>query len=84
MVDEIEADSPKTGDDAVRMKGWIEDWRTYLQDRRDYAAALRTNPDAKLVITVNPDLKDGVDQTITVFAHDANGMDDCVPPGDVG
>jgi len=84
MVDEIEADAPRTGDDAVRIKGWLQDWRLYLQDRRDYASALRTDPDAKLVITVNPKLKDGVDQTITIFARDANDMDDCVPPGDVG
>lgn len=84
MVDEIEADAPTTGDDAVRIEGWLKDWRRYLADRERYAEALRTDPDAKLTITVNPDLKDGVDQTIQIFAHDANGMDSCVTPGDVG
>jgi len=84
MVDEIEADAPKTGADAVRVKAWLSDWRIYIQDREEYASALRTNPDAKLVISVNPKLKDGVDQTIGVFAHDANDIDDCATPGDVG
>ncbi|MEZ5178916.1 MAG: hypothetical protein R2746_11760 [Acidimicrobiales bacterium] len=52
MVDDLEADAPTTGDDAVRMEGWIADWRTYLADR-DYALCLREDPDAKLLISVN-------------------------------
>lgn len=83
MVDAIEADAPTSGPDAVPVKGWIADWRTYIQDREDYAAALRKDPNAKLVLSVNEDLDAGVDETITVFARDANHMNDCVVPGDV-
>ena len=84
MVDDLEADAPKTGDDAVRTKGWIADWRTYLAERADYAARLREDPDAKLLITVNADLQDPVDKTIQIFADDVNEMPACATPGDVG
>src|SRR4051812_4236624 len=36
LVDRIEADAPKTKDDAVRVGGWVRDWRLYLHNRRDY------------------------------------------------
>ncbi|MBX3283862.1 MAG: hypothetical protein KF703_00820 [Actinobacteria bacterium] len=84
MVDDLEADAPTTGDDAVRMEGWIADWRTYLADREDYARRLREDPDAKLLISVNEKLQDPVDKTIQIFADDVNEMPACATPGDVG
>lgn len=84
MVDDLEADGPTTGDDGVRMEGWIKDWRTYLADRADYAERLRRDPGAKLLISVNTDLQDPVDKTIQIFADDVNEMPSCATPGDVG
>lgn len=83
MVDEIEADSPTTGDDAERTRGWLADWRTYVGDREAYAAALRQDPDARMTLSENDALSDGVDKTIEVFS-DVNDMPDCATPGDVG
>ncbi len=83
MVDDIEADAPASGGDAEVLEGWFGDWRRYLRDREDYAARLRQDPDAKFLVTENPDLKDSVDKTIEVFA-DVNDMPDCATPGDVG
>jgi hypothetical protein len=84
MVDDLEADAPRTGDDRVRTDGWLGDWRTYLADRADYAERLRSDPEAKLLISINPVLQDPVDKTIQIFADDANDMPACVTPGDVG
>ena len=82
MVDQIAADAPRTGEDSVRMKGWLSDWRTYLADRQDYASRLRTDPGARLLLHQNKG-GDPVDSGIERFA-DLNDMADCATPGDVG
>jgi len=82
LVDRIEADAPRTGDDAVRLRGWLRDWRTYLRDRRDYTRRLRSNPRAALLLDVNK-AHDSVDRVITNFA-DINNSPSCEAPGDVG
>jgi hypothetical protein len=82
MVDQIEADAPTTGDDAISLEGWLGDWRTYIENRRDYADRLRSDPDARLLL--DPSLGgDSVDKPIEVFA-DVNDMPTCATPGDVG
>ena len=83
MVDELEADAPTTGDDDQRLRGWFGDWHTYLDDREAYVEALRSDPEARMTVTENSELSDGVDKTIEVFA-DVNDMPDCATPGDVG
>ncbi|QXC61931.1 hypothetical protein KSP35_03665 [Aquihabitans sp. G128] len=83
MVDDIEAGAPTTGDDGKSLRLWFTDWHRYLGDRDDYAQALRTDPDAKFLLTENEELRDSVDKTIEVFA-DVNDMPDCATPGDVG
>jgi hypothetical protein len=82
MVDDLEAWAPTTGDDATSVEGWIKDWRTYLKDRRAYADALRTDPQARLLLDLSP-LGDSVDKTIQVFTQ-VNAMPACDTPGDVG
>ncbi|HEX2576185.1 MAG TPA: hypothetical protein VHK88_07530 [Aquihabitans sp.] len=83
MVDDIQADAPTTGDDGESLRGWFADWRAYVADREAYAERLRADPDARLLVTENPELKDSVDRTIKIFA-DVNDMPDCATPGDVG
>lgn len=82
MVDDLESTAPRTGDDAKSLKGWIADWRTYVENREDYARRLRTDPGARLLLDANPG-GDPVDRPIEVFA-DVNDMPDCATPGDVG
>ncbi len=81
MVDDIEADAPTGGDPGTSMRGWIEDWRTYVANREDYARRLRADPGARLLLDER--FGDSVDRTIEVFA-DVNDMPDCATPGDVG
>lgn len=83
MLDEIEADAPVVGDDGRRLRGWFDDWRVYLADREAYEDALRRDPSARMIVSENPVLGDGVDKTVEVFA-DVNDMPDCATPGDVG
>lgn len=82
MVDAIEADAPRTGDDAKRMRGWIADWRTYIGNRRDYAKRLRSDPTARLLLDQNKG-GDPIDTGIEIFAE-VNDMRECATPGDVG
>lgn len=82
FVAAVEADAPRRGGDATSVNGWLADWRRYLADRRDFARRLRRDPKAQLRLSLSP-LKDGVDQTIEVFA-DVNDMASCATPGDVG
>lgn len=83
MVDDLEADAPLSGDDRISLDGWFADWRIYLDNRRTYAAELEVDPDAQLILAENPELGDGVDRTIMIFA-DVNDMPSCATPGDVG
>ncbi len=82
MVDAIEADAPRDGDDALSVQGWIKDWRTYIENRRDYAMRLRTDPEARLLLDQSLG-GDSVDKPIEVFAG-VNGIPTCATPGDVG
>lgn len=82
MVDAIAADAPSEGDDAISLEGWIADWRTYVENRRDFARRLRVDPDARLLLDESLG-GDSVDKPIEVFA-DVNDMPSCATPGDVG
>ncbi len=82
FVDAIAADARRSGRDVRSVDGWIKDWRTYVNDRRDFADRLRKNPDARFYVSKSK-LGDTVDGTIKVFA-DVNDMSACATPGDVG
>ncbi len=82
MLDQLRSVAP-TGDDRVS-KGismWIDDWETYLQDRVEYAAQLRQDPDTRFTETVKANRQ--ISRAIDGFAE-VNRMDSCVTPGDVG
>ena len=83
MVDDLQAKAPTAGDDGIRLREWIADWRTYVGDREDYANRLREDPKAPMQVSENTKLHDGVDKTIEIFA-DVNDMPECATPGDVG
>jgi hypothetical protein len=67
------------GRQAVRE--WLADWRTYLGDRQEYADALRTNPDARLLVSEKPGEGQQITGWIDEFAN-ANRMPSCVSPTD--
>jgi hypothetical protein len=79
MVDDLEPLAPD-GEDGEVVAEWIADWRTYLQDRRTYAEALREDPDARLFVTAKD--HEQVTEYIDGFAAD-NDMPACATPIDV-
>ncbi|MCB0988080.1 MAG: hypothetical protein KDB09_09960 [Acidimicrobiales bacterium] len=82
MVDAIAGAAPTTGDDAISVKGWLGDWRTYLNNRRDYAERLRVDPEARLLLDQSLG-GDSVDKPIEIFAQ-VNDLPSCATPGDAG
>ena len=70
-----------SGDQRRRAGDWIADWRTYLGDRQDYADALRTDPEARLLVSEKPGEGQQITGWIDEFAL-ANRMPSCVSPTD--
>lgn len=79
MLEELAAVAPD-GEDGAVVRAWLADWRVYLGDRRDYASALRTDPEARLLVT--PKDNEHITEFIDAFAAD-NRMPSCGTPLDV-
>jgi hypothetical protein len=83
MLDDLDgmAELAPAGDQRRRATEWLADWRTYLGDRQAYARALRTDPDARLLVSE----KEGEGRQITGWIDEfakANRMPSCVTPTD--
>ncbi len=81
MVDGLVQPPPEDPDDAVLVRRWVTDWRSYLAARRDYADRLRVDPGARFLVEEKYD--DPLDTVIETFAE-VNAMPSCATPGDVG
>lgn len=68
------------GSDGEVVAAWLADWGVYLEDRAAYAEALRTDRDARLLVT--PKQNEQVTEHIDAFAAD-NRMPSCGTPLDV-
>lgn len=79
MLDELERLVPG-GEDGELVAAWLGDWRTYLADREEYATALRTDPEARLLVTAKD--RDQITEYLDGFAAD-NRMPACGTPLDV-
>jgi hypothetical protein len=78
MLDELDELVP-AGDDGVVVTRWLRDWRTYLQDREEYADALRTDPKARLLVTQKSG--EQITEFLDQFAKD-NDIPACSTPAD--
>ena len=82
MLREIDAlGLPATDKGAQIVPRWLTDYELYLQDRRNWAAVLRTGDDPPFLVSGTAD---GVRVTdlLTTFAE-VNEMPSCAPSGDV-
>jgi hypothetical protein len=79
-LDDLETLVP-TRDERRRADEWLGDWRTYLGDRERYAEALRTDPDARLLVSEKPGEGQQITGWIDEFAN-ANRMPSCASPTD--
>jgi hypothetical protein len=79
MLDDLE-DATPAGEDGEIVGEWLADWRVYLDDREQYAAALRTDPEARFL--VSPKAGQHITEYLDAFASD-NDMPACSTPLDV-
>lgn len=82
MVDRIAADQADNPSDDRIVDLWLDDWRIYLQNRREYATALRRDETARFLVDEKPRANDSYDLVIENFA-DINDIPECAPPLDV-
>lgn len=83
MLDDLDqmVDMVPAGDQRRRAQEWLADWRTYLGDREAWADALRTDPEARLLVSE----KEGEGRQITGWIDEfakANRMPSCATPTD--
>jgi hypothetical protein len=83
MLDDLDGmvDLAPAGDQRRRATEWLADWRTYLGDREAFADALRSDPEARLLVSE----KEGEGRQITGWIDEfaqANRMPSCVTPTD--
>ena len=81
MLDHLRLPPPDNAGDARLVKVWLVDYHDYLTSRREYAAKLATDRQARLLL--NEKFSQPIDDVITTFA-DVNHLQDCEAPGDVG
>jgi hypothetical protein len=79
MLDDLEGLAPD-GEDGQMVLRWLADWRTYLDDRSEYADRLRVDPGAQLLVTAKAGRH--ITRPIDGFAAD-NRMPSCATPPDV-
>ena len=83
MVDRLRALEPPAGEAEARaVDRWLDDWDTYIQDRRAYADGFRADVDEPFTVTDRGGYQ--VDLLLHDFAAEANEMPSCAPPEDVG
>lgn len=81
MLDALRSPMPTGDGDADVVDAWFADWDQLISDRRAYAVAVRTDPDARF-LTVEK-FGDPLDRVVATFAE-INEMKSCGPAGDVG
>ena len=81
MVDRLQSIAPPADtNDGTNVAEWLADWRTYVSDRANYAAALASDPSARFYVTVKE--RRQVTEPIDFFAT-FNKMYNCVTPDDI-
>jgi hypothetical protein len=80
LLADLEAIRPN-GEDGVIVGRWLVDWHTYVEDREAYAARLRDDEDARLLVSKKG--RNQVTDYIDEFTKD-NAMPACSTPSDAG
>jgi hypothetical protein len=82
MLEQLDAIAPpaRDGEDGRMISEWLDDWRTYLADRADYAQRLAEDPDARMLVTEKDSRQ--ISEPIDYFSR-VNDMPNCGTAGDV-
>ena len=80
MLDDVVAVTPTDPKGQAIVPDWARDYRTYIEDRREFAADLRAGKNEPFAETAVDGIP--ISDKLTVFAGD-NRMPDCAPPIDL-
>ncbi len=80
MVDDVTAVTPSDAKGQAIVPDWTRDYRTYIEDRREFADDLRAGKNEPFAETAVDGIP--ISEKLTVFAGD-NRMPDCSPPIDL-
>jgi len=83
MLVDLRARRPTLEPESSSVVQWLDDWDTYVQDRRDYTAQLRVDPTVRFAVTQSDRDKTQITKGIDHFA-DVNFMVACRVPDDLG
>lgn len=79
-IESVAADTPSTEKGRALVPMWVSDWRRYLQDRREYAATVRSG---RLVEFAESQVEGvPISERLAKFARE-NRMKSCQPPRDL-
>lgn len=81
MVDDLQDEVTGSERDIANINEWLSNWRTYLDNRADFAERFASDENA--VFYVDAVGRERLDRRIPRFA-DANHMPSCGTPSDVG
>jgi len=70
-----------SGEQRDRAERWLADWRTFLGDREEFASDLRSDPQARMLVSEKPGTGRHITAWIDEFAR-ANRMPSCASPTD--
>lgn len=82
LVAELRAQVPQSGTDGDLLGRWLDDWDIYIQNRRDFATALRVTDKARFQVDARSS-GEGITKAMDNLAT-INRMPSCATPGDVG
>jgi hypothetical protein len=82
MLVDLRAKVPATQPEHDRINQWLDDWTTYVGDRKAYAAQLRVDRNARFYVTQSDRDNSQITNAIDNFAT-VNPMPDCATPQDV-
>jgi hypothetical protein len=80
MIDDVTAVRPSDPKGRAIVPDWTRDYRTYIEDRREFADDLRAGKNEAFAETAVDGIP--ISEKLTVFAGD-NRMPDCAPPVDL-
>jgi len=82
MLDQLHATAPTEGRDGTMTQEWLSDWSTYVANREDYAARLRSDESARFYETPKSSATEQISKPIDRFAY-INHMWACDTPKDM-
>lgn len=82
MIDELQRQVPTAQPEHDMLQNWISDWRTYLNDRREYTDQLRKDPMTRFAVTQSDRDKSQITGALDRFAR-INEMSACMIPDDL-